>query len=68
MNKSEIIKQLRAERNAPFLSLNDIARSLRVGKTRAKTLLEGTDYLCVGSSRRYLASDVAEVILELRQR
>ena len=68
MTKTELIKQLKAERNTPFMSLNDIAKALRIGKDRAKTLLSDCDYIDMGNSRRYLADDVANALLNIRRR
>ena len=68
MTKTELINQLMAGRAAPFMSLNDIAKALRIGKDKAKTILSDCDYIDMGNSRRYLANDVAGALLEKKRR
>ena len=68
MTKTEMINQLKVGRNAPFMTLNDIAKALRIGKDKAKTILSDCDYIDMGNSRRYLADDVAGALLEKKRR
>ena len=69
MNKTGIVKDLKAIRNSSFVSLNDISKALRVGTDKAKTILEGVDFLDFeGSGRRYFVDDVANAVLEWRKR
>ncbi len=68
MTKSEIIRQLKTEHNSSFLPLNKAAKALGVGKDRMRKILEDTDYLEVGNSRRYLISDVADALLKMQRR
>ena len=68
MTKTELINQLMAGRDAPFMSLNDIAKALRIGKDKAKTILSDCDYIDMGNSRRYLAGDVANALLDMKRR
>ena len=68
MNRTLLIKRLREERGTPFLSVNDVAHALRIGKARAKTILANTDYLDLDDSRRYFIDDIADAVLTMRRR
>ena len=69
MNKSEIIKRLKADNKGDsFLTLRDIRSSLGIGHNTACDLLAETDWLLIGKTRRYLVDDVADAILEKRRR
>ena len=64
MTRTEIAKQLSARRGSDFLSLNDICKSLAIGKAAAYNLLEGLDYIPIGNSKKYFALDVAARIVD----
>jgi hypothetical protein len=64
--KTDLQKIIKA--NAGELaSIGAISRALGIDRHTVSQWLVGTPYLTVGRSKRYLASDAAEKIIELRK-
>lgn len=65
MNKQDVTRAL--QKYGTFLSVTDTANALGVKRDTARALfLDGLDYITVGRKKLYLASDVAEKVMQRR--
>lgn len=63
MTKQDVLRTL--QKHGEFLSVSDTAKALGIKRDTAREkILVGLDYFTVGRKKLYLASDIAEAIIE----
>lgn len=63
MTKQDVLRTL--QKHGEFLSVSDTAKALGIKRDTAREkILDGLDYFTVGRKKLYLASDIAEAIIE----
>ena len=72
MDKKTIVSQLKEATNgSPFISINELARILRISKHDTPdglpSLLRDLEYIPQGRAKRYLVTDVATRLMERRR-
>ena len=66
LTKTEIKKALLMwNGNRPFISITEIARSLKIGRDKARELVSGLGYIENGRRKDYLVDAVAERLYEI---
>ena len=67
MTSTEIKRQLMLRYKKDFISLSEIGRALGMGADKTRDLMSGVDFLPSGREKRYLISDIADRIAEMRR-
>ena len=68
MTKTEIKKEMLTYTDgAPFISIKDYARMMRIGKDAARAELSGIEYIVRGKRKDYLIEDIANKLASRKQ-
>lgn len=65
MTKQDVLRSLQQQKNSKFLSVSDTAEALGLKRdTVRKQILSGLDYIKMGRKKMYLASDIAQAVID----
>lgn len=65
MTKQDVLRSLQAQNGSNFLSVSDTAEALGIKRDTAREkILKGLEYFTVGRKKMYLASDIAQAVID----
>lgn len=65
MTKQDVLRSLREHSGSDFLSVSETAKALGLKRDTVRTkILNGLDYVNMGRKKMYLASDIAQAVID----